>query len=207
MSNDLRRWMNVCEAKAPKLVELFRQFAWAAFEDNLAENESELTDYVSDYEDETGQEVRIPPKHRMERGGELLDPAFAQWCRAKVQERADGLADEIANVTSDGTLTCWRAVEAPPGWTPKRHIGIHWSRTPDKAQPIFALMKPGNHIYRVQARMPLSSIDWRRTMKANLSEEFGVDEDEITLKSRAPYAIVSVEQIEHVRESQSVVKT
>ena len=202
---NMRRYMTICEGAAPpkpalNLVALFREIGWDAFENNLSENESELEDYVDDYEDETGEEINIPRERQLERGAELLDPAFRQWCQAKVQEKTDDLAAEITNLAPDGTIMCWRSLEAPPGWDAyKQHIGVHWSRDPNKAEPFFAVGKKGYHIYRVQAKIPLTSIEWYSTVKANLSEEFGVDEDEITLTPGAPYTIVSVQRIARKR--------
>jgi hypothetical protein len=40
--------------------------------------------------------------------------------------------------------------------------------------------------------LPVAAIDWEATIGANLSQEFGEDEDEIVLKQGAPFHIVSV---------------
>ena len=168
--------------------------------DCLSENESELDDAVSDYEDETGEELDITPAKELERGGELSDPAFADWCKARVEEKAMELAAGYESAIVHGRIKAWRAVMAEPGWDARAaHVGVHWSVERAKAQPIFGDDAEGKVLHVVEAWLPIASVDWNATLRANLSSEFGDDEDEIRLLDGAPYEIVRVHGPRHHR--------
>lgn len=188
------RWPRGSDAAhGARIVALFGEGAWDALLGNLEENESELSDYVSDYEGETGLEVDVAPGLALVRGSELGDPAFAAWCRARAEERGRDVGAGIAALVRGGGLTAWRAVEAPPGWDPRAaHPGIHWTYTRSCAQAVFGGGDEGHVTHVVRARLPLGSVDWGRTVAAGMSEEFAEGEDELTLRDGAPLRVLGV---------------
>ena len=180
--------------EAVNLQALFRRRAWYLFQMNMGENEFELEQYLEDYENETGNSIEYPPgQNPNERGADLTDRRFAAWCKAEVERRAGLLAQEFEAMFQNGMIRGYRVIEAPPNWKPRPpNPGQHWSRDPAKAFPHFALDGPGMVKYMIEADIPVSSIDWDMTLKANLSEEFGDDEDEISIKPKARVNIISV---------------
>lgn len=172
---------------------LFQADAWDTLKGNLDQNESELEDLINEYEDETDAEVQRPRARQHERGIELEDPAFCAWLQVRIAEQAEGLAETFIAMVSDGALTAWRAIEAPADWDPQAaHVGLHWSWTKEKADAIFAVGHRGWKTYLIEARLPVSSVNWSATLTANLSTEFGEDEDEVALIEDAPYTITQV---------------
>ena len=185
------RYRELKEARL-NLVTMFRGWAWDTLKDNLAQNESELQDFVDDYEDEYG-EIEIPRARQFERGIELSDPKFAAWCKEKVEQRATELAHEFQSLIKNGAIKGWRAIVAPRDWKPSGpNPGIHWSRYKAGAVAHFGMEDDDNVTYVIAANIPLSSINWESTFMANMSEEFGVDEDEITIFEEAPVVIIKV---------------
>jgi hypothetical protein len=175
------------------IVQMFREGAFEAIENNASQNETELEDYITDYEDDTGNAVYYPPGRQLERGVELEDPAFVAWLKEQVTDKAEGIAELILESLQNDELLLWRAVVAPADWNPHTsHIGCAWSFDQEKAQPIFGNEGAGDQVFVIEARVPLSSIDWDSTLSANLSEEFGDEEDEVTLLEDGPYRIEQV---------------
>lgn len=160
--------------------------AWDAFLDNTDENETELSDLVEDYESETGISVIVARHHQFERNVELRDSAFKAWCQARVQQKCGDLVSLLLDSAREGSIIAWRALTAPADWTPSgSNCGIHWSFDRQGAEAHFADAGPGFVTHLVEGDVPLSSIDWYYTLRANLSEEFG-DEHELRILAEAP---------------------
>lgn len=173
----------------------FKKQAWDTLMNNLDQNPTELENYMMDYEDDEDCEINITFEQEMERGGALNDPDFAAWLKEKIEEKAVGVAHEFMSMVKNGNIRAYRAVEAPAGWVPdsgQNHPGTYWSRDPRKAIAHFGGSDPSHETYIIEADIPLSSINWSATISANLSEEFGVEEDEITIDEHAPIHIIKV---------------
>lgn len=170
----------------------FADYAWDMFTDNVSENEHELADFVEDYEMETGDE--IPWSYVRTKGGELKYEPFVKWVKPRVIENATEGANQIIANLSGNEIRAWRALEAPIDWKPSApNPGVHWSVNKKQAIAHFAPGNPNDSLFLIEAMIPVGSIDWPLTVKANLSTEFG-EEEEIRINDDAPVRIISVKR-------------
>ena len=171
--------------------------AWEQFLSNCSMNDGETDDLRDDYEDDTGNKIQYPVGRHNERMIEFSDPIFTQWCRDRVINSAHALILDIEHSLHGSFIQVWRAIEAAPDWKPEEETRdhIHWSRTIQKAQAYFGGSERGHVIHLISGLMPVTSVNWEETVRANLSSEFGSDEDEIAKLPNAPMKIIGVQII------------
>ena len=194
----MRNWIDIIEegssVTARNIPDLAAQEAWDNLIMNTGENEGELSDFVADYEDETDRDIEFPPGvNPHERYAELKDERFVTWLRKRVCDEARQIGKEIASAITGNYIRCWRAMTAPPNWqpTPDMDFGDHWSYTRDQAIAHFG--DESQPCWIIEALIPLSSVDWRDTLRLNLSREFG-DENEIRKIEGSPVKIVKIKK-------------
>lgn len=91
--------------------------------------------------------------------------------------------DKILPLIHDGRLTIYRTIMAMPNWKPskQRPLGIHWSWDEEAAQAYDGADRNEDFIpWTMVAEVPVSSIDWSRTLVQNASADYE-SECEITL--------------------------
>jgi hypothetical protein len=186
MSNDLRRWIKLCEATLPpdilvSAAKRMSEITWATsgFMDICysMRDDGYLTDADVQQAANDGNRFSRSPEFKAK---------LVQWSKDEVA----AVFDRLEQMFRNGRLAVWREIIAPVDWQPDEHPGLYWSWDEDGAEAHWddGAYADNGVAWLLQAHLTFDQIDWVSTLAQNASPAYA-DEKEITVLRTADVEI------------------
>jgi hypothetical protein len=134
---------------------------------------------------------------------DIESPEFAAKLSQWLPQSYDAAMSRLAPLARQEWITAHRVIKVTEGWRPgDRGLGVHWTWNLAEwagtvgAYAVWAPEGMVGHEIMIEARVPPTSVDWKRTLMANMDWASGECECELLLIAGSPVTVTSITRME-----------